>query len=153
MKKQKNQCKVLGSAWLCGRSASAPARSPRAAHWPWRDRRRRHGRPEAAVQARWARGGYGGGAGQGFGAGFSPKWRLIDGWQKTAFGGDVPGWRWRAVAGGDPGALLWLREGKEMVSHGGNKEEDGWQWCSPIEEGGSEGGSKSTVPGGGFQRW
>jgi hypothetical protein len=74
------------------------------------------------------------------------------GWQKAAFGDDVPVWRLRAVVDGDPGALLRLREGKETVRHGGNEEEDDRWWRSPIDEDGGEGGSKSIVPGGGFRR-
>jgi hypothetical protein len=44
------------------------------------------------------------------------------------------------------------REGNETVRRGENKEEDGQQWRSPIEEDDGEGSSKSAVPGGGF-RW
>jgi hypothetical protein len=76
----------------------------------------------------------------------------LTGWRKAAFDDDVLGWQRRAVAGGDPGVLLRLCEGKEMVRCRGNEEEDGWQWRSPIEEDGREGGSKSAIPGGGF-RW
>jgi hypothetical protein len=50
------------------------------------------------------------------------------------------------VAGGDPGSLLRLCEGKEMVRRGGNNEEDGRQWRSLIEEADGEGGSKSVIP-------
>jgi hypothetical protein len=58
------------------------------------------------------------------------------------------------VSGGQrcPGVLLQLCEAKEMVRRGGNEEEDDWWWCSPIEEDGGEGDSKSAVPRGGFRR-
>jgi hypothetical protein len=74
------------------------------------------------------------------------------GWRKTTFDGDVPGRRRRAVAGGDPEALMRLREGNETVRRGENKEEYGQRWRSPIEEDSGEGSPKSAVPGGDVDR-
>jgi hypothetical protein len=73
------------SAWLRGCGVRAPTRSPRAVRRPWRRHRRRHGPLVAAVQVRWAWGGYGRGAGQGFGAWFSPKRRLVYGVAEGGF--------------------------------------------------------------------
>jgi hypothetical protein len=128
---------------------SAPAWLPRALRRPLRG-------GTASSRRRCKRGEHEGATGEArfkdSGRGSHRSDSLSTGWRKVAFSGDVLGWQRRAVADSDPGALLRLREGKETVRHGGNEEEDGRRCHSPIEEDSGEGGSKSTVPGGGFQR-
>jgi hypothetical protein len=80
----------------------------------------------------------------------SPEWLVVGEVVKATFDGDIPGWQWRAVADGDPRAVLRLHEGKETMRRGGNEVENGRRGYSPRESEGDD--SKCVVPGGGFRR-